>query len=377
MSPINPPPPTSFAQLSFPAPGVVLVTYNRPEKLNCTRAADVVELTRIFQWIDEEPTLSVAIITGAGDRAFSTGADLTEWQSKISGPGAQAQPGAGPGDVPGAIPLSNRVGKKPVIAAVNGLALGGGCETIVNCDIVVAADTATVSQRWLSNPIQSLLLLNALRVGSQVCLPTPLPLPFSLVSQTQDSALPPQLTTFLPTPCLCPQTSTTCKNITASRSRTNCALPSTAPYENPNPHSQTKSQFGLVEVKRGVAPYAGVLPRLIRTLGLQRASELALTGTTFTATQAHTWGLVNKVVPRQTLLDEAVRYATLIAENSPDSIICTRAGLRQGWETASVVEATRITGQKEWADLQRGENIVEGLRAFKERRKPNWVPSKL
>jgi len=278
MSPINPPPPTSFAQLSFPAPGVVLVTYNRPEKLNCTRAADVVELTRIFQWIDEEPTLSVAIITGAGDRAFSTGADLTEWQSKISAPGAQAQPGAGPGDVPGAIPLSNRVGKKPVIAAVNGLALGGGCETIVNCDIVVAADTAT---------------------------------------------------------------------------------------------------FGLVEVKRGVAPYAGVLPRLIRTLGLQRASELALTGTTFTATQAHNWGLVNKVVPRETLLDEAVRYATLIAENSPDSIICTRAGLRQGWETASVVEATRITGQKEWADVQRGENIVEGLRAFKERRRPNWVPSKL
>ncbi|KAK5443523.1 hypothetical protein LTS15_010668 [Exophiala xenobiotica] len=277
MPPINPPPPTSFALLSYPAEGVVLVTYNRPEKLNCTRAADVVELTKIFQWIDEEPTLRVSIITGAGDRAFSTGADLTEWQSKISAPGAQPG-GAGPGDVPGAIPLSNRVGKKPVIAAVNGLALGGGCETIVNCDIVVATDTAT---------------------------------------------------------------------------------------------------FGLVEAKRGVAPYAGVLPRLIRTLGLQRASELALTGTILTATQAYTWGLVNKVVSPETLLDEAIRYATLIAENSPDSIICTRAGLRQGWETASVVEATRITSQKEWADLQRGQNIVEGLRAFKERRRPNWVPSKL
>jgi enoyl-CoA hydratase/carnithine racemase len=148
MAPINPPPPTSFALLSYPAEGVVLVTYNRPEKLNCTRAADVVELTKIFQWIDEEPALRVSIITGAGDRAFSTGADLTEWQSKISAPGAQPG-GAGPGDVPGAIPLSNRVGKKPVIAAVNGLALGGGCETIVNCDIVVAADSATVSFKSL------------------------------------------------------------------------------------------------------------------------------------------------------------------------------------------------------------------------------------
>jgi enoyl-CoA hydratase/carnithine racemase len=82
-------------------------------------------------------------------------------------------------------------------------------------------------------------------------------------------------------------------------------------------------------------------------------------------------------VSPEILLEEAIRYATLIAENSPDSIICTRAGLRQGWETASVVEATRITSQKEWADLQRGQNIVEGLRAFKERRRPNWVPSKL
>lgn len=118
-------------------------------------------------------------------------------------------------------------------------------------------------------------------------------------------------------------------------------------------------------------------PRLTRTLGLQRASELALTGVTFSAAQAHAWSLVNSVVPRAHLLDEALRYAKLIASNSPDSIICTRAGLRQGWETASVVEATRITNQNEWAALQRGENIVEGLRAFQERRQPRWRPSKL
>ena len=273
MAPTNPPP--SFARLSFPAAGVLLVTYSRPEKLNCTGGADVLELTKIFRWFDEEPSLIVAIITGAGKKAFSTGADLKEWQSKVS---SSAKPGAGPGDVPGAIPLSNRAGKKPIIAAVNGLALGGGCETVINCDLVVAADTAT---------------------------------------------------------------------------------------------------FGLVEVKRGVAPYAGALPRLIRTVGLQRASEMALTGKYYTAQQMMDWGIVNKIVAQEDVVKEAVEYAKLIAENSPDSIICTRAGLRQGWETASAVEATGITGRTEWAELQKGENILEGLKAFKERRKPNWRPSRL
>ncbi|KAH0839285.1 Carnitinyl-CoA dehydratase [Fonsecaea pedrosoi] len=249
---------------------------SRPEKLNCTTAADVVEMTHVFRWFDEDPSLSVAVLTGAGRKAFSTGADLKEWQRKASA--AAGKPGAGPGDVPGAIPLSNRLGKKPVIAAVNGMALGGGCETIMNCDLVVAADTAV---------------------------------------------------------------------------------------------------FGLVEVKRGVAAYAGVLPRLIRTVGLQRASEMALTGNYFSAQKAMEWGFVNKVVPQHEVIDEALQYAKVIAENSPDSIICTRAGLRQGWETASVVEATAITGRKEWAELQKGENIQEGLKAFKEKRAPVWVPSKL
>jgi enoyl-CoA hydratase/carnithine racemase len=272
---VHPPPPTNFAKLSFPAPGILLVTFSRPEKLNCMGGADVLELTNIFRWFDDEPSLIVAIITGAGRKAFSTGADLKEWHSKVS---TAAKPGAGPGDVPGAVPLSNRSGKKPIIAAVNGLALGGGCETVVNCDIVIAADTAT---------------------------------------------------------------------------------------------------FGLVEVKRGVAPYAGALPRLIRTLGLQRASEMALTGQYYSAQQMKEWGIVNKVVPQADVVKEAVEYAKLIAENSPDSVICTRAGLRQGWETASVVEATALTGTTQWAELQKGENILEGLKAFKERRQPVWRPSKL
>lgn len=248
---------------------------SRPEKLNCTTGANVVELTNVFKWIDDEPSLSVAVLTGAG-RAFSTGADLKEWREKTNAP--NARPGAGPGDAPGAVPLSNRLGKKPIIAAVNGLALGGGCETVVNCDIVIAADTAV---------------------------------------------------------------------------------------------------FGLVEVKRGLAAYAGALPRLIRTIGLQRASEMALTGRYVSAEQAERWGFVNKIVPRDRVVEEAVEYAKMIAENSPDSTICTRAALRQGWETASVVEATAVTARREWTDLQKADNMKEGLKAFEERRPPIWKGAKL
>jgi len=83
------------------------------------------------------------------------------------------------------------------------------------------------------------------------------------------------------------------------------------------------------------------------------------------------------VVSREEVVQEAVRYASLIAENSPDSIICTRAGLRQGWETAAVERAVDITLEREFAALQKGENIREGLRSFTEKRHPKWTPSKL
>ena len=102
------------------------------------------------------------------------------------------------------------------------------------------------------------------------------------------------------------------------------------------------------------------MPRLIRTLGLQRASEFALTGRNITAQEACDWGLVNKVVPADQLISEALKYASMIAENSPDAIICTRAGLREGWETAAVERAVEITLEKEFAALQQGENILEG-----------------
>jgi enoyl-CoA hydratase/carnithine racemase len=152
--------------------------------------------------------------------------------------------------------------------------------------------------------------------------------------------------------------------------------------------------FALPEVKRGVSPIGGALPRIIRTLGLQRASEFALTGRNVSAQEALAWGLVNKVVPQDQVVAEAVRYAEMIAANSPDAIICTRAGLREGWESAAVERAVEITLEREFAELQKGENILEGkffkffasqflinilagLKAFTEKRKPQWKASRL
>ncbi|KAF2821740.1 enoyl-CoA hydratase/isomerase [Ophiobolus disseminans] len=275
MSPLTtPPPPTAFLQLSYPSPRVVLATMSRPKDLNCMNTSAHWEMDAFWKWLDAEPSLTVAIITGSG-RAFSAGADLKEWDNSMA---ADADPKDRLGNAPAFKPLSRRLGKKPVIAAVNGLSMGAGTEFVVNCDLVVAAENA---------------------------------------------------------------------------------------------------YFALPEVKRGVSPIGGALPRIIRTLGLQRASEFALTGRNVSAKEMLDWGLVNSVVPAGKLLEEAIRYAAMIAENSPDAIICTRAGLREGWESASVERAVEITLEREFAELQRGENILEGLKAFTEKRKPVWKASRL
>ncbi|KAL9032100.1 MAG: hypothetical protein Q9214_008108, partial [Letrouitia sp. 1 TL-2023] len=164
----RPPPITSFARIAFPTSQILLVTLNRPQSLNCISSAGHQELHSIWSWLDAEPSLRVGIITGEG-RAFCAGADLKEWSS---GAGASA-PSSGFGG------LSRRKGKKPIIAAVNGLCMGGGCEMAINADLIVASSGAV---------------------------------------------------------------------------------------------------FALPEVKVGVIALAGALPRLVRTVGKQRAMEMALTG---------------------------------------------------------------------------------------------------
>lgn len=153
--------------------------------------------------------------------------------------------------------------------------------------------------------------------------------------------------------------------------------------------ASSRATFGLPEVKRGVVALAGALPRLVRTVGKQRAMEMALTGRVLGAEEARVWGLVNKVVDGSDsdreegkgggggVVAEAIRWAQEIASNSPDSVIVSRAGVRMGWEGMGVQEGTERLRQDWWERMEGGENMIEGVRAFVEKRRPRWVGSKL
>ncbi|KAL9118425.1 MAG: hypothetical protein Q9187_005032 [Circinaria calcarea] len=215
----------------------------------------------------------------------------TEWNTTNTTP--STRPRSRPFLPSGFGALSTRTGKKPIIAAVNGVCFGGGCEMIINTDLVLASSRAT---------------------------------------------------------------------------------------------------FALPEVKRGVVALAGALPRLVRTVGKQRAMEMALTGRVLGAEEARAWGLVNKVVDDSEsesrsegqgdqkgkgVVAEAIRWAQEIASNSPDSVIVSRVGVRMGWEGMGVQEGTEQLRREWWERMEGGENMIEGVRAFVEKRRPRWVDSKL
>jgi enoyl-CoA hydratase/carnithine racemase len=280
------PPRQTYGVVSFPAPHVMLVIFNRPKSLNSMTSNGQYELESLFAWYDSEPSLRCAIVTGAG-RAFCAGMDLKEWNQ------ANARRAGGEHDAQPMMPrsgfgaLSRRHGKKPVIAAVNGLAFGGGMEIVANLDLVVAARSA---------------------------------------------------------------------------------------------------KFALPEAKRGVVAMAGSLPRLARTIGRPRATELALTGKSITAAKAREWGLINLVtedsgdeseVVERPVVKAALELAASIVENSPDSVIISRAGIVAGYEDGSAENASRLLSENWESALDDGQNLHEGVLAFAEKRSPIWVDSKL
>lgn len=139
-----------------------------------------------------------------------------------------------------------------------------------------------------------------------------------------------------------------------------------------------RASFSLPEASRGIYAAAGGLARIVRICGLQIGSEVAMTGRVLSAAEAAAYNLVNRVAAsHESTVAEAVEMAGRVAALSPDAIIVTRAGLREAWETGSVERAAQKTEERYGRALREGENVQRGLLAFKEKRKPEWVGSKL
>ncbi|KAJ5674900.1 uncharacterized protein N7477_004834 [Penicillium maclennaniae] len=144
------------------------------------------------------------------------------------------------------------------------------------------------------------------------------------------------------------------------------------------------ARFALPGAERGVVAMAGSLPRIARTIGRPRATELALTGKTITAAEAREWGLINTVtkdgaadcaVLHRLVVRAALGYATNIINNNPDSVIISRAGILAGYEDGSAENASRLLRENMESILNEGESLHEGLKAFAEKRESriSWV----
>jgi enoyl-CoA hydratase len=119
---------------------IAVVTVNRPKVLNALNAVTIAELGRAFAELKTDDTVRVVILTGAGEKSFVAGADISELAAQT---GASAQATALAGQA--AFAQIEHLGK-PVIAAVNGFALGGGCELAMACTLRLAADSARFGQ---------------------------------------------------------------------------------------------------------------------------------------------------------------------------------------------------------------------------------------
>jgi len=240
---------------------VGLVTLNRPKQLNALNDALIDELIAALQAFDADPAVGCMVITGS-EKAFAAGADILAMSTLNYM------------DVYKADYISRnwddlRRIRKPIIAAVAGYALGGGCELAMACDMIFAADTA---------------------------------------------------------------------------------------------------KFGQPEIKLGVIPGAGGTQRLPRAIGKAKAMDLALTGRNMDATEAERAGLVARVVPAQSLIDEAVAAAAAISEYSLPIILMVKENVNRAFES-SLTEGL-LFERRAFHSAFATEDQKEGMKAFLEKRKP-------
>lgn len=316
------PPEVPHTQVSFPAdfPHVLLVTLNRPDALNAIPRPQHHALERLWDWYDEEPSLRVAVVTGTG-RAFCAGADLKEWDG-INNDVGSSPPSSG------ASPKSESPSGAPAQTntAPNGEAASPSQRRDRSSGTMPRGGFGGMSNRGGVKPIVA--AVNGVCFGGGM------------------------------------EMAINCDMIIAASNAT----------------------FSLPEVTIGVIALAGALPRIIRTVGKQRASEMALSGKRYAAAEIKDWGLVNEVVAdsgrvgseqRTAVLSKALEWAAKIAGNSPDAVIVSREGLKLGWEGVDAEKGTEMLLKGWYAKMEKGENMKEGVRSFIERRKPNWVDSKL
>jgi enoyl-CoA hydratase len=241
---------------------VGLVTLNRPEALNALNNALMTELMDALQAFDQDEQVHVMVIAGSA-KAFAAGADIKEMADKTALEMSQRDPIAVFGRI--------RTIRKPVIAAVSGWALGGGCELAISCDMIVASETA---------------------------------------------------------------------------------------------------KFGQPEITIGVIPGAGGTQRLTRAVGKALAMEMILNDRTLSAQEALQYGLVNRVVPVERFLEESLQLAAEIAARPPLAVQAAKRMIDQAFERS--LTDGMDEERREFHDLFNSEDQTEGMKAFIEKRKPEW-----
>ncbi len=242
---------------------IATITLNRPEKLNALSRDVLADLLKALEEAERDREVRVVVLTGTG-KSFCAGADVTEFTKS-------------PQEVREFIDLGRKVFEfienmsKPVIAAVNGYALGGGFELVLACDLIIASTNAT---------------------------------------------------------------------------------------------------FGSTEVNLGIVPGWGASQKLLAIVGPMKARELIMLGELFSAEEALKLGIVNKVVPPEKLLEEAMGVARKLAEKSPTAVSIAKAEINKSLKSylAPGLELERTM----FFMAVSSDDAKEGISAFLEKRKPRW-----
>src|SRR5215467_527063 len=242
---------------------VGIIRLNRPAALNALNTALVAELSGAIDGFETDPLVACMIITGS-DKAFAAGADIKEMKDK-------SYMDAFFGNFTGDWDHAARA-RKPVIAAVAGYALGGGCELALQCDFIIAADNA---------------------------------------------------------------------------------------------------KFGQPEIKLGVIPGIGGTQRLTRAVGKAKAMDLCLTGRMMDATEAERAGLVARVVPAASLMEEAMKAAETIASMSLPSVMLAKESINRAFELP-LAEGIRFE-RRVFHSLFATADQKEGMAAFIAKRPPRFA----